>query len=63
MLQEACRWLHQLVLHHVVKDSTNSEEAFRRHAQIRQSIIVHKDLLDDEGRHRLGQVGATLHDP
>ena len=61
MLQEARRWLQQLIFHHVVKDSAHCKKTFRRHAQVRQSIIVHQDLLDDEGRHCLGQVGAALH--
>ena len=61
MLQEARRWLQQLIFHHVVKNSAHCKKTFRRHAQVRQSIIVHQDLLDYESCNCLGQVSATLH--
>ena len=62
MLEKARRRFNELIFNHIIQHCANCEEPFRRHAQVRQPIIVHEDFLDDESGYSLWQIGPTLHD-
>ncbi len=62
MLKKA-RWrLDKLGLDHIVEDGADGEESLSSHAQIRQSIAIHQNFLNDKCCHRLRQVSSSLHD-
>lgn len=57
---------HGLLIHklgdHVAENSTDCVEALISLTNVLQSHVVKEDLLDDEDRHGLAELGARLHD-
>lgn len=47
---------------HIRQYGTHCIKAFIRLADVGQSDVIQKDLLDDEDSNRLAELGASLHD-
>jgi len=47
---------------HVAQDRADRVESLVGVADVSQPCLVEEDLLDDEDRHRLGELRAGLHD-
>ena len=52
---------HQLI-DHVAEDCANGVEPLIRMADIRETGLVEKDLLDDENGNRFGKLRSSFHD-
>ena len=63
MLQEPDRLLLHELGNHVAQDGPDSVKAFVGMANVRETDVVKKDLLNDENGDRLAELGARLHDP
>ena len=63
MLQQPGRGLVlNLGNNHIVKDGGHRKEPLGRLAQVIEAWVVQENFLDYEGRHRLTQLRASLHD-
>ena len=57
------RWrLDKLGLDHIIEDGADGEESLSSHAQIRQSIAIHQNFLNDKCGYSLRQVSPSFHD-
>lgn len=56
-----CLLLYELI-DHIAQHSANSVEALVCLANIGQSDIIKEDLLHNEDRHGLAELGTSLHD-
>lgn len=62
MLQEPGSLLFNELVDHVAEDSPNSIEALVGCADVVQSMVVKKDLLNDKNGNSFAQFGTGLHD-
>ena len=61
MLEESCRLLFHKLRDHVAQYSSDCVESLICCANIIQTMIIKKDLLDNEYSHGLAELRASLH--
>lgn len=62
MLQEPSRLLFDKLAHHVAQHCPDRIESLVCGANIVEAVVVEQNLLDNENRHRLAELGPRLHD-
>lgn len=62
MLEQPRGLLLNELSYHVTENSSYSIESLVSSANVVETMVIEKDLLDNEDSHSLAELGASLHD-